>query len=183
MSVVLLVSSCVKTSPREDGGVRSTVVTSASAQASTEQTFDELRFPAPDGFTLKDDTTETIPSAIPGSEPAVERFRSYFDAAGKSMSLFSFRGFSGRDRGPMKADETWTRQVAGREARLSRASMFFGTNQNVLTAHFEGPSGAQYLVYTTRLDSGRVRDLPRAVFHPLTRAALGLKPYYHGSML
>lgn len=152
LAVVLLVSSCVSSSPREDGGARSTVVTNASAQAPTEQTFDELRFPAPAGFSLKDDTTEAIPSAVPGSEPAVERFRSYVDAAGNGIYLFSFRGFSGRDRGPMKADESWTRQVAGREARLSRASMLFGRNQNVLSAHFDGPSGAHYLVYTTRLD-------------------------------
>jgi len=126
---------------------------SASTQPMT--TFDELSYPPPAGYTLKDDTTEQIPSLIPGAEPAVERYRSYIDAAGNRLHMFSFRGLSSRDRGPMKAEETWNLLIGGREARISRVSMFFGAPQNLLTAHFDGASGANYLVYTNQLDRAR----------------------------
>jgi len=118
-------------------------------------TFDELSYPPPAGYALKDDTTERIPSLIPGTEPAVERYRSYVGSAGHRLHLFSFRGLSSRDRGPMKAEESWNLPVDGREARISRVSMFFGAAQNLLTAHFDGPSGAHYLVYTDQLDRAR----------------------------
>jgi hypothetical protein len=127
-------------------------VTTASANRAPPVIFDELTYPAPAGFTLKDDTSEDIPSPIPGGEPASERFRSYVDAAGHALYFFSFHGFSGRDRGPMKADETWPMKIGGRDARISAVSMFFGREQQLLTAHFDGPSGANYVVYTDRLD-------------------------------
>ena len=152
-AVALLTISCMQNPPQKDGSAKSaTTAATSTAEPVRSVSFDELVYPPPAGYTLKDDTSEDIESPIPGGAPAQERFRSYVDAAGNGLYMFCFRGFSGRDRGPMKADESWTLQVGGREAVLSKASMFFGTEQNLLTAHFEGPSEATYVVYTNRLD-------------------------------
>ena len=159
---MLALTGC-SSSARRDASAKSATASTSTPSAGTSPStrtnapaglvrFDELAYPAPAGFTLKDDTYEDIASPIPGGQPASERFRSYVDAGGNGIYLFCFRGFSGRDRGPMKAEASWTLKLDGREARLSETSMFFGTQQHLLTAHFDGPSGADYLVYTTRID-------------------------------
>lgn len=151
--LLVALAGCSK-SARPDATAGSTSVTHPKADPASAApfvTFDELSYPAPAGLTLKYDTSEDIPSRIPDASPDKEQFRSYVDAAGHELNLFSFRGL-GHERGPMKAEESWELTVGGRDARLSRTSMFFGTKQELLTAHFDGPSGANYLVYTNRLD-------------------------------
>jgi hypothetical protein len=164
--VLALLAGCSKSARPDATAGSATVAHPKSDQASPAfVTFDELSYPPPAGFTLKDDTSEDIPSRIPGAAPDKEQFRGYVDAAGHGLYLFSFRGL-GHERGPMKAEESWEMKIGGRGARLSRASMFFGAKQDVLTAHFEGPSGANYLVYTNRLDRSAFEAFLRTLsFH------------------
>ncbi|MEB3197893.1 MAG: hypothetical protein VKP62_11890 [Candidatus Sericytochromatia bacterium] len=110
----------------------------------------------PPGFALASDSEESIPSAIPGGEPAVERFRRYANATGGAIHLFHFQGPPLRDRGPMAYAETWQLQVAGQTVSAGRTSHFFGRPQEVLVAHLQHPATkqARYMLYTTGLDRG-----------------------------
>ncbi|WP_437298596.1 hypothetical protein [Sorangium sp. So ce426] len=130
---------------------------------SSTSTFVDLVLTLPTGLTLQADTREEVSSLIPGS-PAVEHFRSYQDASGQGLYFFAWEGAPTRDRGPMKAVETWKVQVGSADATVSRTSHFFGHEREVLVAHVEGPPPARrrYMIYTTRLD--------RAVFDALLAA-------------
>jgi len=117
------------------------------------EAFEQLTFSPPSGFARRDDKIEKRGSPIPG-ETSTEHFRSYAGPTGQGIYLFHWDGFPGPDRGPMVAVETWPATVGGEAATISRTSMFFGTKQEVLVAHFKGPAPRrqQYLIYAKGLD-------------------------------
>ncbi|WP_437717112.1 hypothetical protein WMF45_12285 [Sorangium sp. So ce448] len=131
---------------------------------SSTPTFVDLVLTLPTGFTLQADTREEVSSLIPGS-PAVEHFWSYQDASGQGLYFFAWEGTPTRDRGPMKAVETWKVQVGSADATVSRTSHFFGHEKEVLVAHFEGPPPARrrYMIYTPRLDRAAFDTLLAAI--------------------
>lgn len=118
------------------------------------RTFVDLVLKLPPGLALGADTREEVPSPIPGAPPAAEYFRSYGDAGEPNLFFFAWDGTPTRDRGPMKAVESWKVQVDSAAVDVSRTSHFFGQAKEVLVAHFEGPPPARrrYMIYTTRLD-------------------------------
>lgn len=122
------------------------------AAAPAEERFGQLSFPAPPGFTRVDDTTEEIPSPIPGQPPHREDFRSFTGPAGEGLYFFHWDGHPSRDRGPMAVETSWDAEVAGQQAKVSQTTMFFGVEQRVLVAHFGGPDGHRYLVYMKSAD-------------------------------
>lgn len=118
--------------------------------------FVELVLNLPSGLVVSADTREEEPALIPGAPPTVAYFRSYAEGGPPHLFFFAWDGVPTRDRGPMKAVESWTVAVDSVEANVSRTSHFFGTAQEVLVAHFEGPPPARrrYMIYTTRRDRG-----------------------------
>jgi hypothetical protein len=127
----------------------------------SERTFEGLIFVMLPGFTLKEDRKEEVPSRIPEGTPSVERFQSHVDAAGHGVYLFAWDDIPQRDRGPMKAEESWTAQVGTEIAQISLASFFFGQPKQVLVAHFQGPAPKKrpYMVYTTLIDRNAFASL------------------------
>ncbi|MCL2777970.1 MAG: hypothetical protein FWD73_08195 [Polyangiaceae bacterium] len=115
-------------------------------------TFVDLVLNLPSGFTLDDDTRDEELSNF--GTRSVEHFRSYNDAGGQRLLFFAWDGMPLHDRGPMVAAEKWKVRIDSVEANVSRTSLFFGRKQEVLVAHFKGPSPArrQYMIYTTRVD-------------------------------
>ncbi|MBI5478272.1 MAG: hypothetical protein HY906_05410 [Deltaproteobacteria bacterium] len=149
LAAVVCLASCRPTStpPAPPAG-------GAPMTAPSDQTFAELSFTLPAGFTRKDSTEEEVASPIPGAPPTVEHFRSYVDAAGRGIYFFHWDGIPVRDRGPMVVAEKWEATVGGEKATVSLTSTFFGREQRVLVAHFAGPApkGKRYMIYTTFVD-------------------------------
>lgn len=115
--------------------------------------FVEIAVVPPAGFKQKDDTKEEIEGLIPG-RPATEWFRSFTGPGGQGLYLFAWDGTPRRDRGPMKAVETWKIQADGLDISVSRTSHFFGHAQEVHVAHFAGPkpAGKRYMIYAEGMD-------------------------------
>jgi hypothetical protein len=123
-------------------------------KASNDQTFLGFTFTLPPGFTFKEENSQTAKSPIPDNAPTTEYFRSYQDSAGHGLYLFCWDGPPLFERGPMVAEEQWVLTIGSEKATASLTSMFFGTKQRVLTAHFRGPAPLKYryLIYTNSLD-------------------------------
>lgn len=156
--------------PPKAGAAAASGEPSKPSTGSAVKTPDMLRFvdlilPATPGLVVGDDTRESVASPIPGAAPSVEHFRSYGDGGAPFLFLFTWDGFPTRDRGPMKAVESWTIMVDSSEANVSRTSLFFGQAQEVLVAHFEGPAPARrrYMMYTKRLDRGAFEALLQGI--------------------
>jgi hypothetical protein len=145
----------------EHGSFSSETEPKAMTQKESGQHFGQLIFQIPSGFKQASDIQEKITSPIPGGKPILESFRSYQGEAGEGIYFFHWDGFPPRDRGPMVTEQTWEIVVAGQKASVSQTSMFFGVQQRVLTAHFEGKNGHRYLIYMKTADPKIAPDRTR----------------------
>jgi hypothetical protein len=168
--VGVLLASCSAGSAPDDA--RPSASAPSASMTSDKNTFVELVLTLPPGFTLGDDTRTDVPSPIPGQAAAAEYFRSYTGPRGRGLYFFAWDGHPTRDRGPMMAVETWKAPVGSQEASVSRTSHFFGQEQEVLAAHFEGPPPARrrYMIYTKPADRAMFDALLSAIrFSPASR--------------
>jgi hypothetical protein len=140
--VVTILSPSVAAPPEEKNMTRPTV----------EQRFGSLIFSLPATFRQVDDTSEDIPSPIPGAPPTHEHFRSYASPDGQGLYFFHWESYPTRDRGPMVAEQEWHVLIGSQEGIVSLTTTFFDMEQRVLTAHFAAPNGNRYLIYQKTKD-------------------------------
>lgn len=115
-------------------------------------------------FTQMSNTSEPMEGLIPGTR--VVEDAAHWQSPEGDLYGFCFRPYPARDRGPMVAVESWKVEVAGTTAELSRTSMFFGVEQEVLVAHWKTEE-AQWMFYSPNLSRGSFEEiLSRCAFSP-----------------
>lgn len=109
-------------------------------------------------FTQVRHETKSYEGLIPGTQ-VVEDSAHWRSGRGEFFAFF-WRPRPARDNGPMVAEESWTVEVLGRQASVSRTSMFFGVESEVLVAHLELEEGF-LMIYSP--------DLQREQFEKILR--------------
>jgi hypothetical protein len=137
-ALALLALAAIACAPSRPGG--GAPAENPTVTARNEHVIAGLAFAVPAGFTLKTSTEEQVPHPVPGASPTVEHFSRFEDAAGHGLHFFAWDGTPLRDRGPMVVAEKWDATVGGEKASVSLTSTFFGRQQQVLVAHFAGPT-------------------------------------------
>lgn len=118
----------------------------------------ELPFSIGPEYIVTRTSRKSIPSPIPDAEPT-RQITIEVAKEQKKAHIFYWNGSLVPDLGPLVKEESWPVKFLGKDAKVTKTTMFMGQTQEVLVLHCDLDKSAPLMIYS--------KDMTKEEFHDM----------------